>query len=534
MIRKIKPINFIVKVEDTLREGEAGYNPLLVGTREGLILDGEVVLPCLEKIGTIEQRSDPVAHTASVAPTQFVVGNIKDEAGNLLISDWFYERMGEEGTIFFEEKVKIFLVGKEEIEVGDDFEYVDVIEQIYIGVIKNFSITDLEDKYTFKIEDTGFKMRKSLFDRELGEYKYFGVSETLSDKQAYRMPLGFTISEYNDDGDKSYRIFFEGTCRLFFEGVMQMVYSPPVGEIGVEYLDDTWKEYVNESTLVLLEDVIVYFEIYDPIEDIIELLRNEIYKLNNVYPFMSSKNYYGIKRYQQPTIEEIEDIPVFNEDIFLKIPKKTIERLNVANQAVARWEYIYDKEKNETINYNINYEEVEFYLDVNSLAKFRELLPEQPKEFNFKGINATKTNIDPQAKVNSIVDAFFDRWSGTTVLLEALVPYERAIDISTGDYIGISHKAVVEWTGEFRGKRGIGLGDEDLITTAFMDTGDVWGGFIPGNTIGRDPITGDWLINTSSSEIVSRMFTGTADSIVTNRETIEEWLVEQGGIMWVK
>lgn len=506
----MKMIHFIAKISDTLENND----PLYLGTKEGLQIENNVCKPLLGIPSSISQKSDPQKHTASVSNITIKILNNSSHD----VSKFIYNRLNSTSKMLYGEKVEIFAV-----------DHLGKINRIYIGIIENINNDVYETEYTLTIGGITNILKGEVFDRETSNYYANGKWETADDRNRHRMPAGFTCHyEVNreDPAENGWCIKFSGTPRQCFEGILSALMSTPEVSIGASYLNTRWQDFVDMDSLENLnEPAGLYFEFREAISNPLEFIRNQIYKVTNTYPCVTPDNKYRIKKYIQPTADILKTAKVIDANNTLTVYSKNLDTSGMGNHiridALKVWKNPINKPENEP---DYDFKETRYFMDSQSFNKYKKAIPKQPIHFELEGINNI---INRPAYITSIAAAYFSRWSLPTTTIELDVPLELFFDVSTGDYVSIHNKHLIAWSGSEQGLPGLDFINSDKNSTdnfaVKLDSGDRWDLFIPGNILGVDS-RGEYIVNTTKSEITHNIFNGSKESCLRNRKYTEDWL----------
>ncbi|MCB8563866.1 hypothetical protein [Fusobacterium ulcerans] len=517
-----KYYHYAVKIYDSLKTG-IDATPLYLSTKEGIIIDNVLCKPYMSTPSGAATSITPKNSQCSVSSITFKVTNINYE-----ISKWLYRRLNSNFTMTYGEMVDVFAL----CENGR-------LKLVYRGLIRSISNDEFESEYEIEVADFQNRLKSSIFDREFSKYS----TESILDINNYRLPykmvngrrIGFYIEERNEgETDENGNIiltrviFFNGHVIDMVEMIFQIVFSTPVLEVRLPYLNNKWTDFVDMISLNSIRETLnravynFYFEFREPIDDPYEFLIENIYKPCAIFPFVNTEGKLGLKLHKQPTIGT-EEITLSEENI-ISIGGKTITDENIVNNMIVKYDYDFKEDKGKTKRY---------FSSSTSFNKFKMLIPDSPEEYEIKGIN--KLSLTDKATFSAtLADSIFSRYGLPGIELEIVVPLEVAAEYKVGDYLFITHKTLIAWEGEKQGTPGIGkeyISDGDMYNgIAHFGVGHEWGGFIEDNTLGK-AIDGTWVITTTEKQISHKIFNDTDNnfkSCLDNHNYIRQWLMKEG------
>lgn len=512
--------HYAAKIYDSLRTGNE-KRELVLSTKDGLRINGILSKAFMSIPHGGGSSITPKNSSCSVSSISFDVVNVDYQ-----ISKWLYERLNSGNSMTYGEMVDIFVL------LGDGS-----TKLIYRGIIRSISNDQFESKYTFEIADFQDRLKSSIFDRELSKYS----AETINDINTYRLPFftengirkGFSIKEVdegetNDDGQPILTrvITFNGHVIDFVEMIFKIVFSTPRLEIQVPYLTNKYQDFVDINNLKEIKEILnratynFYLEIREPIDDPYEYLIENIYKPCAIFPFLNLDGKLGLKLHKQPTVGTTGI--TINEDNIISIDSKIITDENIINNMVVKYDHDFKEDKEKTKRY---------FNSVSSFNKFRMLIPNSPEEYIIKGINKL-SETDKATFAATLSDSIFSRYGSPGIELEVTLPLEIAMNYKVGDYLFVNHQTIVAWEGDTKGTPGIKINNETTQDPyngiAHFNVKHDWGGFITDNTLGKS-IDGNWIIDTTSKEIIHEIFNSTTiKSCVKNHEELKKWLLEEG------
>lgn len=520
-----KFIGYFAKIHDTLRSGKTSATPLYLSTVKNYYFEGKECLPYLSTPTGGGMSINPKESKCSVSSLKLNIVNV-----NYLITQWLYERFNSEDTMLYGEMIDVYAVTSE-----------NGFKHIYRGQLRGVSNDWAESYIDIEVADFQDRLKASIFDREFSEYQY----ETIEDINIYRLPykikdgkrFGFEISMV-DTGDKDSEdkpilekvITFTGHVIDFVEMIFQLTFSTPTLEVQMGYLDNKWENYVDLDSLDRVRKTLTanvynfYFEFREPLEDPFAFLIENIYQPCSVFPYLTETAKLGVKLHVQPEIGS-EGLDITEENI-IKIESNTLTEQNVINNMVVKYDWDFKEDKSKTKRY---------FGSVGSFHKFKKLLPDKPQEYQILGINKS-SDTDKATFSANLSDNMFGRYGLPNKEIEITLPLVVTQNFMIGGYVILGHKTLVSWDDGLPGLsdtrnnlRYSELTDDVYDGIAHLDVEHDWGGFVQGNTLGKS-IDGNWVIDTTSREIVSKTFNSLEEgfkSCIKNHKETEAWILRE-------
>lgn len=270
------------------------------------------------------------------------------------------------------------------------------------------------------------------------------ICGTLTDNINYVETLSNSelIGWSNANKEFEYVIIYSGLPYLLIrELIYQTGISDPINYYDV--VNHNYNNYINN----------IYYEFSESIENTFDFLKEDLFRLLNCYPIISSSGSIKLETFSQPKDSDLPNIKVVDKSNTIDLISNYNDLKNIIN----------------SINISINYDYmedkfIETYLFFNdkSISKYG-VKPTDFMNIEFKCINkhaniSTKTWGDFIEKLSSNI---FFRNSSDIKILKFRVT--RSSDIKVGDWCVIENDKIINWKGTLQGFRGIinDLNDND-------------------------------------------------------------------------
>jgi hypothetical protein len=493
--------------------------PIYLATKQNITIEGYPAYPYLSIPATRERGIDPAQTTATASKIEIKLYNPSEELSKII-----YHRMNDDGTMWWNERVEVF--GHR--EGGKD--------RLFFGLIKDIKNDTFETNYTIATSDIFQLLKTELFTRILAKYEdKDGTEETITDIQPL-LPAGFTLHEEFEDpsdpleSEKFRWLEWVGHPIDLLEHLLDFVFSNPANIVGVPYLDQTYLDYIDKQSFENIKNGLsdplwddITFQFREPLGDPFGFIKEQIFKMCVIFPYITNDGRLGLKRHEQP--QSSVGAPVFDSDSIIRFTNKVNSMEKYTNHIRVDFSHLINKNEDRFIR-------TWYAIDNEALEKTRFLAPKSsPLTFQFEGINFGFSSPPSQNfVVTNVINSYFNRYAKSITNIEFETTMKEALNVKVGDYIGIESNHLIEWTGDRMGERGlIESITPDPDITANFNEGDKWAGFIPDNPLGTD-YTGYEFLDTQSEEIVTESFAGTGNkSVKENHGKINEWLGYQGG-----
>ena len=497
------------------------YKPIMLSTIEGDVIDEIPCLPLLAIPEDIQRAINPAETSTEASEIELTIYNPHNQFSLPL-----YERMNTIGTLFWNEKIELWGVLPSGVE-----------KRLFKGLVSGISSDPMETEYSLTTSDIMQVIKTDLFSRELSEYTDIqeGISETIADINAFRMPLGFSVleeleepTEPADPSANPYirRVHYQGHPIDFVYGILEMIYSTPTNKVGISYLNDNYTEFIDvysfENVRTLMPSAYDNFEfdLYDTLDDPFGFFKEQIFKACVIFPFINNEGMLGLKFHQQPLGSEA--FLTLDESTVIAIKDKTNSVEGLVNHIRIDYNNIVNKDEDK-------FTRTIYSIEPESLSKQGFLTPKgEPLAFQLQGINFNFSDPATQSViVNNVSSSYFSRYANSVTEITLDTSMEIAQSHKVGDYVGLNHNTLVEWEGANAGQRGItGESIEPTDPTAHLNVGDHWSGFVYNNTLGK-ALDGYVFLETTIEEMQSELFTGATKSCVTNHNEFMAWINKQ-------
>ena len=259
-------------------------------------------------------------------------------------------------------------------------------------------------------------------------------------------------------------ITFEGKPVDFAKGLFKFIFGDP------GYLDFIVEADFLQANYDVSKDVNLYFEFFDELENPIDFLSENIFRLLNAYPTITKSGKLALINQKQPTETEIElnSITIDDSNI-IKISSNKNNFNEIVNQVLFSYKYNWRKEQ---------FLRKEYFLDEDSYSKYSRLLPKKPKILEVIGDSLLNSS-ERENLILGIKNELFNRYNFYTKTFKMTV-FKSKDNIEVGSYVVLESDKLIDWKGSTEGLRGIagGTTGENLI----INSGDNWGDYIGSDT----------------------------------------------------
>ena len=423
---------------------------------------------------SLSYNIDPAKADASIASISCTLKNNQNSPVNPDdVSKWLYEKINDDVSRVYRAKA--------ELEYYDN--ETETTTTKFIGLVKN--VVSMNDDLEYRIEIYNFldELKKPIFDREINDYSYLGVRETIEQVQtrlntlfpnsAHTTPitpdpitdpnfLGWGVVEYDDNGTTRRRIIFRGHPIDMLKSIFMLLYT----EIKIDpslftAYDTSYTDLVDIAALDQLKSELTGYEVeffFDEVEeDVLEFCRKKIYIPLVIYPIITAEGKLSFKQHKQPVIG----------DAVL-----TLSENNITDNILRNSKLDFTKLVNYLrINSNFSFSENKYldstvFIETASFDKRKKLIPDQPQEIEFH--NSVNNTVDD----NEIKNKVFSRFAETQQIIKCSIA-DNIENANVGDYVFYTNKTQYDWR---ENKRGI-TGADDPDNIANLSVGENWGSY---------------------------------------------------------
>jgi hypothetical protein len=494
------------------------YSPdkIYLATKEGIREENQECLPYLDIRGTANRGTDPSQSSASAGYMDMYIKN-----KNFEISQLLYNRMESTESMFWNEKIEIF-----------GYTSSGERRRIHTASIKDLESDPFEMEYKVVLSDVFDRMKLSAFERELREYTFgLGSDDDLSQDQVTqtRLPLdyGFTFTRDTVGPEAVRKVLFSGHPIDCVFGMLQIMFSRPLAEIGVQWLAGDWVDFVDMEAFGRIRENDLADPYYDqfsfewsePIDDPFDWIKDQIFKPCRIFPYIDNEGRLSIKTQEQP--QAVEGVLNLDENRIISIPRKKNSIDNYVNHVSVE----YDRDWAEVSDYD--YLKKKYRVDGPAVKRTKSMSPQrEPLQFFVDGINAL-SDTDQNTLTNQIVAQYLNRYATALVEID-IEAHVNSLDWEphVGEYVQLTHKRLIDWYGDNLGKAGLPADDVDPDEDPTFDETTVWAGWYPNNDLGRS-LDGTTVIHTNTEQVQSGMFNGASESVASTLSKLETWLAKQ-------
>lgn len=262
------------------------------------------------------------------------------------------------------------------------------------------------------------------------------ICGTLTDNTEYVETLSNSevVGWANADKEFEYRIIYSGLPYLL---IIDLIYQTGITD-SINYYDvisHNYNKYISN----------IYYEFGESIKNTFDFLKEDLFKLLNCYPIISSSGFIKLKTFSQPKNSDLPNIKVIDKTNTIELVSNYNDLKNIINSTNISINYDYMEDK---------FIETYLFFNEKSINKFG-IKPSDFMSIEFKCINK-HANISIKTWeefIQKLSDNIFFRNSSDVKVLRFKVT--RSSDIKVGDWCVIENDNIINWKGTLQGFRGI-------------------------------------------------------------------------------